>query len=68
MRPDGTAGLVGVVGREASLNLSIQKLNRIREAWAIDNDPSAKFKYEKQIEALEREIAEVRLKRDEANG
>ncbi|HRD81297.1 MAG TPA: COR domain-containing protein [Saprospiraceae bacterium] len=55
-------------GLEEQLNLTIQKLNRIREALAIENDPSAKFKYEKQIETLELEIAEVRQKLRGMNG
>ena len=68
MREVASPGALERQGLEESLHLMIQKLNRIREAFAIENDPSAKFKYEKQIEALEMEIAEVRRKLRRMNG
>jgi hypothetical protein len=68
MREMESPGALEQQGLEESLLLMIQKLNRILKALAIENDPSAKFKYEKQIETLELEIAEVRGKLRGMNG
>lgn len=49
-------------GLQKQLELSIQRLNALREALAIQFDPNVKFALEKQIEGLEKEIEGIRKK------
>jgi hypothetical protein len=46
------------LGRQAELLL--KKLGRIREALAVATDPSTQFKYEVDIENIEKELAQLR--------
>ncbi len=39
-----------------------EKIQRLREAWAIESDPTLKFKLEKQIEQTEEERAQIEQK------
>ncbi len=50
------------VGIQNQLTLSIEKLNLIRQQLAMETDPSRKFAYEKQVEALEKEIEQLKQK------
>lgn len=47
-------------GLQAQAELLAKKLNRIRQASAIETDPARQFQYEVQIEQLEEEIGELR--------
>jgi AAA-like domain/Effector-associated domain 9/CHAT domain len=49
-------------GLENQYTLLSEKLNRLRDAYAIENDPTTKFKLEKQIEQSESEIATINVK------
>ena len=68
MREVASPEVLNTQGLEKQERLLVERLNAVRAAHAIETDASARFKYEKQIEALEQEKAEVRRKRDGANG
>lgn len=51
---------LGQEGLQAQAGLLVKKLNRIREASAIETDPARQFQYEVQIEQLEQQIAELK--------
>ena len=38
----------------------VEKINKIREAYIIETDPSIKFKYEKQIAEAEQQLQEIK--------
>jgi hypothetical protein len=54
--------LLDQIGLKSQAELLVKKLNRIREALAIETDPGRKFQYEAQIEQIEKDIAELRQK------
>ncbi|MBE2208540.1 MAG: hypothetical protein IAE84_13195 [Saprospiraceae bacterium] len=47
-------------GLQRQMDTLIQKLNRIRLAYAIETDAGQKFKYEQDIKALEEDIAALK--------
>ncbi len=47
-------------GLRKQMEISIQRLNALREAYAIQSDPNQKFTLEQQIAQLEGEIGELR--------
>lgn len=49
-------------GLKSQLSLLVERMNRIREALALETDPSRKFAYEKQIQNLEAEIEAIKQK------
>ncbi len=49
-------------GLKTHAELLIRKLSRIREALALETDPSRQFRYEIQIEQTQKEIAELKTK------
>lgn len=51
-----------IQGLQKQLELSIQRINALREALAIQFDPNVKFALEKQIEGLEKEIEGIRAR------
>jgi len=51
-----------IQGLQKQLELSIQRINALREALAIQFDPNVKFALEKQIEGLEKEIESIRAR------
>lgn len=55
-------------GLEKQEMLLVERLNAVRAALAKAIDANVKFKYKHDIAALEKEIAELRRKRGEANG
>jgi len=55
-------------GLQKQLNISTQRLNALREAYAIQSDPNLKFTLEQQIVQLETEIAEVKKQIEDAYG
>ena len=44
---------------QETYDLQSEELKRLRNAYAIETDPSHKFKYEKQIEHLEKECEQL---------
>ncbi len=55
-------------GLESQSNLLSEKLGRLRNAIAIETDPSNKFKLEQQIEQAESEIKELDAKLESIEG
>ncbi len=47
-------------GIRNQMDILIQKLNRIRQAYAIETDAGVRFKYEQEIKGLEEEIEGLR--------
>lgn len=47
-------------GVKRQLELFIRRLNRIREALAVETDPSLQFKYEVRIEDMEKQILSLK--------
>jgi hypothetical protein len=54
--------LLDQIGLKSQAELLVKKLNRLREALAIETDPERKFQYEAQIEQIEKDIAGLRHK------
>lgn len=55
-------------GLRTQLDISVQRLNALREAYAIQSDPNLKFTLEMQIAQLENEIASLRQRMEAAYG
>nr|WP_322666195.1 hypothetical protein [Dendronalium sp. ChiSLP03b]MDZ8208990.1 hypothetical protein [Dendronalium sp. ChiSLP03b] len=49
---------------EKAYTLQSQRVDRIRNAWVIETDPSRKFQYEQQLQAEERTLRELGNKLD----
>ncbi len=59
----GANDMIGLFDQQNPLDVLIEKLNHIREALAIETDAATIFKYRKQIEQLEKDIALLRGER-----
>ncbi|MBK7870322.1 MAG: hypothetical protein IPJ74_06345 [Saprospiraceae bacterium] len=55
-------------GLKKQLEISTQRINALREAYAIQSDPNLKFTLEQQIAQLESEIAELKKGIESAYG
>ncbi len=55
-------------GLRKQLDLLVQRLNALRESYAIQSDPSLKFTLEQQIAQLETEIADLRQQMEKSYG
>ena len=55
-------------GIKEQLSFTVERLNRLRKAYAIETDPSIRFRYEVQIETLEQEIHQLKIQSDACYG
>lgn len=55
-------------GIQEQLSLTVERLSRVRQEYALETDPSRRFKYEMQIQQLEQEVSVLKKRNDECYG
>lgn len=62
----GNVSELEVSGWNTQVNLLVKKINRIRQALILEDDPGRQFKYEQQIEQLEVQLQQLKDRLNQA--